>query len=51
MWQVYRADLKEHLRKAAWAEWFLAHRHVFIEPLGKQVDLALGEIAEEPAAV
>ena len=50
MWQAYRTDLKEHLRKGSWAEWFLAHRHVFSKPLGKQVDLALREIAEESAA-
>ncbi|MGB1779332.1 MAG: hypothetical protein ACPHQP_07240 [Longimicrobiales bacterium] len=47
MWQAYRTDLKEHLRKRSWAEWFLANRHVFSETLGKQVDLALQEIAEE----
>ena len=50
MWQAYRTDLKEHLRKTSWAEWFLANRHVFSETLGKQVDLALREIAEEKQA-
>lgn len=47
MWDAYRADLKEHLRKRGWPEWFQANRRVFSETLGKQVDLALQEIAEE----
>ena len=47
MWQAYRADLKEHLRKESWADWFQANRHLFSETLAKQVDVALKEIAEE----
>lgn len=47
MWQAYRADLKEHLRQKGWAEWFQANRQIFSETLGRQVDLALEEIAQE----
>jgi len=47
MWQAYRTDLKEHLRKKSWSDWFLANRHVFSETLGRQVDLALKELGTE----
>lgn len=47
MWEAYRQDLKEHLRRPSWAAWFEENRLVFSEALGSQVDQALREIAEE----
>lgn len=48
MWEAYRATLKEHLRQRSWADWYLAHNHLFSTSLDELVERILRELAEEP---
>ena len=47
MWNAYQATLKDHLRTPSWAHWFVSHRELFSEALGRQVDEALSDLASE----
>lgn len=47
MWVAYQATLKDHLLARSWQDWFQAHRHLFSEALGQQVDATVAELRRE----
>jgi hypothetical protein len=52
MWEAYRRALKEHLRVASWASWYLENQVVFSEALTHHVETILAELkAERPTTV